>query len=250
MDEGKKMAALFGEIQSKDGNMTSNLKKVKDEEKVYKQEREAQAYNFDALYEKKAQAEERRKAKAAEQAEAAHAGAHKTAAGPPQFEQIGPRFMCKNIVGGPDDKQDRRKIEGVAVNHAVVIQSCEHFVVQIGGKFNSLALLNCENVAVGMESVVTTVDISNCKGVTIHLSGVCRCVVVDKSSEVQLIFTNEETARSVQVVTSMCSTVNVRFPNKDDKDELIERPIPEQFVSKIVPDGKGFFKLQTKAADN
>lgn len=249
------MAALFGEITQKgDGTSAAGgLKHVTDDLKTYKQvkEGEAQPVNFDKLYAAKAAAEERRKAKEAEAAAAAGAAPKAAVQGPPQFEQAGARFMVKNIVGGADEKQERKAIPELAINHAVVVQSCAYMVLQIGGKFNSLTVMGSSNVAVGMDTVVTTIDITNCRGVTVHVAGVCRSVVVDKSSEVNLIFANPETARTVQVVTSVCSTVNVRFPNKDDAEELLERPLPEQFVSRIVKDEKtGFFKLVTRPADN
>merc|ERR1712000_222435 len=125
-----------------------------------------------------------------------------------------------------------------------------HTVLQVQGKFNSLTVMNCSNVAIGFENVVSTIEISNCTNVTVHVTGVVRSCQVDKSSEVNLVFANSEVARSVQVVTSVCSSVNVRFPDKDDAEDLIEKPLPEQYVSTIVPDGKGFFKLVTKPSDN
>lgn len=253
--QGDKIAAMFAELQKKsEAGLTTGLSHVTDDQKTYKQERESKAYDFGDLFEKKKAAEERRKAKEAEhQAEASGtsaATAVKKAPAEPVFGLTLSRFQVKNFIGGPEENQIRKTIDEIAVNQSVVMTNCEHTVLQIQGKFNSLTVMNCSNVAIGFENVVSTIEISNCKNVTVHVTGVVRSCQVDKSSEVNLVFTNSEVARSVQLVTSVCSSVNVRFPDKDDQDDLIEKPIPEQFVSVIVADGKGFYKLVTKPSDN
>lgn len=240
------MAAMFAELQAKKDNLTTGLSHVTDDQKTYKQQREGKAYDFGDLYAKKAAAEERRKAEAHD---GQHNAAPKVAAEPVFGLQLN-RFQVKNFIGGPEDAQIRKTIDEIAVNQSVFINNCEHTVIQIQGKFNSLTVMGCQNVAVGLENVVSTVEISNCTGVTVHVSGVVRSVIVDKSSEVNVVLADSETARSCQIVSSVCSSVNVRFPDKDDKEELLEKPIPEQYVSVIVPDGKGFYKLVTKPSDN
>lgn len=250
---GDKMAAMFAELQAKKDNLTGGLSHVTDDQKTYKQQREGKAYDFGDLYAKKAAAEERRKAK--EDGDKAGGGAAAATAAPkaaaePVFGLQLNRFQVKNFIGGPDEAQIRKTIDEIAVNQSVFVSNCEHTVVQIQGKFNSLTVMGCQNVAVGLENVVSTVEISNCTGVTVHVSGVVRSVIVDKSSEVNVVLADSETARSCQIVSSVCSSVNVRFPDKDDKEELLEKPIPEQYVSVIVPDGKGFYKLVTKPSDN
>ncbi len=251
------MAAMFAELQAKKDNLTVGLSHVTDDQKTYKQQREiGQSHDFTDLYAKKAAAEERRKAKEdADKAAAASGGGSVSAAEkkPPAEPVFGlqlNRFQVKNFIGGPEEAQIQKEITEIAVNQSVVVQSCEHSVVRIKGKFNSLTVMGCQNVAVGLENVVSTVEISNCKNVTVHVSGVVRSVIVDKSSEVNVVLADSATARSCQIVSSVCSAVNVRFPDKDDADELLEKPIPEQYVSVIVPDGKGFYKLVTKPSDN
>ena len=247
--QGDKMAAMFAELQKKsETGLTTGLAHVTDDQKTYKQEREGKAYDFGDLYEKKKAAEERRKAAA--EGSASASGAAKKPPAEPVFGLNLSRFQVKNFIGGPEEKQIRKTIDEIAVNQSVVMTNCEHTVLQVQGKFNSLTVMNCSNVAIGFENVVSTIEISNCTNVTVHVTGVVRSCQVDKSSEVNLIFANSEVARSVQVVTSVCSSVNVRFPDKDDADDLIEKPVPEQYVSTIVADGKGFFKLVTKPSDN
>ena len=255
--QGDKMAAMFAELQKKsETGLTTGLSHVTDDQKTYKQERESKAYDFGDLYEKKKAAEERRKAKEAEQQGAAGAGtatttaAAKKAAAEPVFGLTMSRFQVKNFYGGPEENQIRKTIDEIAVNQSVVMTNCEHTVLQIKGKFNSLTVMNCSNVAIGFENVVSTIEVSNCKNVTVHVSGVVRSCQLDKSSEVNIILADSEVARNVQLVTSVCSSVNVRFPDKDDAEDLIEKPLPEQYISTIVPDGKGFFKLVTKPSDN
>lgn len=247
------MAAMFAELQNKKDNLTSGLSHVTDDQKTYKQQREGKAFDFGDLYAKKAAAEERRKAKEDAEKHGGGTAAASSAAKVPAEPVFGlslSRFQVKNFVGGPDEAQIRKEIDEIAVNQSVVVSNCEHMVLQIKGKFNSLTVMNCQNVAIGLENVVSTVEVSNCTAVTIHVSGVVRSCIVDKSSEINFVLADSETARNTQIVSSVCSAINVRFPDKDDAEELLEKPIPEQYVSTIVPDGKGFFKLVTKPSDN
>ncbi len=166
----------------------------------------------------------------------------------PVFELQLSRFNVKNIVGGPGDATDRRVLPELAINHSVVVVACQHLALQAVSKFNSLTVMSAQNVSVSFDSVVSTVDVSNSSSITIVIAGVARGVNVDKSTDVTLVFDNAETARACQIVSSCATDVKVRFPSAANPAAKVECALHDKFVSQIVPDEKGWFKLATAPA--
>ena len=250
------MSALFAEIQGNGDGITSRLRHVTDDQKLYKQKREVQAVSFDELEAKKAAAEERRAAKeraalesaAAEAAAAAKSPSAALAAAPQFALEGGKRWAIKNQIGTPSQKITL-VIDEPSMQHAVQIQHCEHVFIEIRKKINSISFTDCKKVQVSLVSVVSTVDITNSNSVDVQVSAALPSVQLENSHCINLFLLNPEEARKTEVVTVACSSVNVNFPDETDPDDLVERALPEQYVSKLVPNGKGGFKIETKCSE-
>ncbi len=246
------MSALFQEIQGGGDGITARLRKVTDDQKLYKQKREVQAVSFDDLEAKKAAAEERRAAKerAAQEAAAAEAAsAAKSAATAPHFAlEGGKRWVVKNQVGTASQKT-KLVIEDPTMSNYVQVQHCEHLYLVIQKKINSISIVDCKKVQISLASVVSTVEILNSNGVDVQVSAALPSVQLEGSHCINIFLLSAEEARKTELVTVACSSVNVNFPDEADPDDCIERALPEQFVSKLVPNGKGGFKIETKASE-
>lgn len=58
-------------------------------------------------------------------------------------------------------------------------------------------------------------------------------IAVDKTDGCTIYFPRS-CIDTVEIRSSKCSDLNVSFPSKEDEQEWIEKPIPEQYVHKIV----------------
>lgn len=246
------MSALFQEIQGSGDGITSRLRKVTDDQKLYKQKREVQAVSFDDLDAKKAAAEERRAAKERTQQQAAAveaASAAKVAANAPQFAlEGGKKWVVKNQFGSASQKT-KLVIEEPSMSNVVQVQRCEHLYLEIKKKINSITIVDCKKVQISLMSVVSTVEITNSSSVDVQVSAALPSVQLEGSHCINIFLLSFDEARKTEVVTVACSSVNINFPDEADPEDSVERALPEQFVSRLVPNGKGGYKVETKPSE-
>ena len=68
-------------------------------------------------------------------------------------------------------------------------------------------------------------------------------VAIDKTDGCTVYFPRS-VIETLELRTSKCSDLNVSFPSKDDEQEWLEKPIPEQYCHRIVDEG-----VKTTVAD-
>ena len=61
-------------------------------------------------------------------------------------------------------------------------------------------------------------------------------VAIDKTDGCTIYFPRS-VIETLELRTSKCSDLNVSFPSKDDEQEWLEKPIPEQYCHRIVDEG-------------
>lgn len=248
------MSALFSEINGGE-SLTARLRHVTDDQKLYKQKREPQAVSFEDLDRKKALAEERRAQKEREKAiqegrvpetqVAAQPEVHKT----PVFNLEGDkRWVVRHQIGTA--AEPIKLCPDVKMRHSIQIAQCQHVYIEVTGKINSISLIDCKRVQVSLVSVVASVELTNCANVDLQVKESMPGVNLENSSCVNLYLLDSARARETEVVTASCTAVNINFPHENDCDELVERAVAEQFVTKLVPNGKGSYMLQTKPSEN
>ncbi len=114
--------------------------------------------------------------------------------------------------------------------HAVAVVKCGKAVVRVKGKCAALQLSNCKNTVVHVEDVVGTVEVSNCQRCKVFVSGLVSSISVDKTDGI-LLNLSDTCVDSVSITGASSSEMNVAF-SKDG--EMVECPLPEQFVHKLV----------------
>lgn len=123
-----------------------------------------------------------------------------------------------------------------------------------------------------------------CNSVDVQINKLVPTITIEECSSVNLYFVDAVSALTTEIVTACSTTVNVNVRrndfcnavkdnrlsaktdnstnktiennNNDDglnndndnssDDEIIERAIPQQFVSSIVPDNRNVYKIETK----
>ena len=248
------MSGLFSEIQG--GGF--KLKHVTDDQKNWKQpKREPVAVSFEDLERKKAAAEERRRlkeeAKKAEEekkaAEAAAVAGATAKVNSPVFELEGDkRWVIRHQRGTPNEPV-RIVIPEPRMMHAVFIQHCEHVFLDVQSKINSVTIIESKKLQISLVSVVATVEVTNSVSIDVQVKQSLPSAQLSNVHGANLFLLDPELSRDTEVVTTSCSTINVNFPDEHDSSDLLERPLPDQFVSKLVPDGKGGYRVETKPCD-
>jgi adenylyl cyclase-associated protein len=208
---GPNMNALFGEI-NKGENVASGLRKVTDDMK----------------------AKNRTDRSGAVPATAAPAAA--SAPGRGGAAPLGtPRLACEGgrkwVVEHQVDAKELR-VTDVNAKQTVYVYNCRGSVVTIAGKVNSVCVDGCSRTAVVFADVVAAVEVVNCSAVELQATGVVPTVAVDNCNGVQLYL--NAAAMACAITTAKSSAVNVLVPGKTADDDLVEAPIPEQFVTTFV----------------
>merc|ERR1719215_1969590 len=145
-----------------------------------------------------------------------------------KFEDNGKRWSVENQKGGaPIILHEHQK------NHTVSLYKVEGATVLIKGKVNSVSLDACKKTNVVMEHVIGALEISNSQGVKFQICGACPSASIDKSDGVGGILMSEK-AKSLQLSTSKHADIQLTWMNGED---MVEKPVPEQFVHSLQADG-------------
>lgn len=246
------MAGLFAEINSG----AFKLKHVTDDQKAYKQKKEELGpVSFEDLERRKAEAEARRAEKEKEKAEKEAAEASAAAAAKasvvkaPVFNlESDKRWVVANQIGTALNPINL-VIDETRMHHAVFISNCEHIYLNVLTKINSVIVLDSKKVQIQLKSVVAQLEVTNSANIDCQVAEALPSVNLGNTHTVNLFLMHPTYSRETEVVTASCSGVNINFPHESDETEMIERAVPEQFVSKLVPNGKGGYKMETKPSD-
>ncbi|KAF4314656.1 hypothetical protein G195_011721 [Phytophthora kernoviae 00238/432] len=125
-------------------------------------------------------------------------------------------------------------ISGITMRQQVYIYGCEGATILLEGKAKNIVFDSCKKTKLIFDRAVSSIEIVNCKGVQVQCKGVVPSVAIDKTDGC-LVYISWE-GREVQFVTSKSSEMNVAFPEGAGSDDYVEKPIPEQFVHKIMDD--------------
>ena len=146
-----------------------------------------------------------------------------------------PRLACE---GGRkwvvEHHVDAKSLEVTECNakQTVYIYGCRGSVVTIRGKVNSVCVDACARTAVVFADVVAAVEVVNSSAVELQATGCVPTVAVDNCAGVQLYL--GAAALGCAITTAKSSSVNVLTPGASADDDLVEAPIPEQFVTTLV----------------
>eukprot|EP00978_Attheya_sp_CCMP212_P022482 scaffold67114_cov47-Attheya_sp.AAC.1 len=111
----------------------------------------------------------------------------------------------------------------------VYIYKCDGATIDVKGKVKSIVLDSCVKTNILFDSAISTCEFVNCKRMKAQTRGLCPSFVIDKTDGIVVYLSEESLGTSF--VTSKSSEMNVSFPDGQDQKE---RPIPEQFVHKLV----------------
>lgn len=111
----------------------------------------------------------------------------------------------------------------------VYILGCNGATINITGKCKSVVVDTCKRTAVHVDNAMASIEVVNSQRMNIHVRDQVAAVAIDKTDGIVVHLPT--TSLHSEIVASKSSEMNVSFP--DASGELIERPIPEQYVHRI-----------------
>lgn len=149
--------------------------------------------------------------------------------GQPQTVQKGGRWVIENHNDGVHtlDKFDMKSNVFFTMN--------DDATFQVTTKIKAVCIDSCINCRVFIKEVISTVEIINCQHVTLVCEDKVPSIAVDKSQSPRIILMRKAYETHPDIYTSNIAAMNVEIPGKTDADDMIEIPIPEQFLTKIDP---------------
>lgn len=134
------------------------------------------------------------------------------------------------------------KLDDVTISNMVYIVNCINSTIIISKKVKNITLDNCWKVNIVSGDVLSAVECVNSDRCQFQTTGQVNTIAIDKCTGITLHLSKE--SLEAKITTSKSSEMNVNIPNPDDPDDMIEMPIPEQFVTSI--QGKA---LKTEVSD-
>lgn len=159
--------------------------------------------------------------------------------GPPILElQRGTNWVLENQDGGTHILE-----EGVEQQHLVVIINCKDVTVKLPNKVKNICIDGCHKVALIANDVVSSIEAVNSDRLQLQTLGKVHSFAIDKCDGVNIWLSKD--SLGADITSSKSSEMNVTIPDPNGEDgDIIEMPIPEQFVTKLVGT-----KLQTSVSE-
>lgn len=111
----------------------------------------------------------------------------------------------------------------------VYIYGCFGATIQIKGKCKSIVVDSCKRTNVFFDVAMASCEVVNSQRMNIHVLDTVSSVAIDKTDGIVVHL--PLTSLTTEIVASKSSEMNVSWP--DENGDLIERPIPEQYVHRI-----------------
>lgn len=219
---GGGMAAVFGQISN---FSTGGLKKVTDDMKTKNRPDEEKTSVVTA--------------------KGGGYAAPKTAAAPSAKPKKPPSKQLKNDKWYIENFEEDRGIvvEDPTPSQLVAIINCNNSVVKVDKRVKALIVDGCKKLSLVVQDVISTVEFVNSERCQCQILGKVNSIAIDKCSGVNVYMSKE--SLEATVTSSKSCEMNLNIPNAAG-DEFTEVPIPEQFVTKILP---GSTKLKTEVSD-
>jgi len=147
------------------------------------------------------------------------------AAKPPKCALVGKKWEIEY-----QNNEHELVVEVTDMKHTVYIFKCNKTTIQVKGKCNSIVVDNCVKTAVVFENALSQAEIVNSKDIQMQCTGNAPAINMDNCTAVTY-YMSAESVESAHIITAKCAAINIIRPKPDDPDDILETPIPEQFLT-------------------
>lgn len=113
---------------------------------------------------------------------------------------------------------------------SVYVLGCIGATIRVSGKCNGVVIDTCKKTNVTFDTVMASCEMVNCQRVHVICQEKVSSVAIDKTDGA--IVTLPKTSMDTEILSAKSSEMNVQW--YDEAGDLVEKPIPEQYVHKIV----------------
>lgn len=144
--------------------------------------------------------------------------------GPPklEFQPAVSKWVVENQNSAVDVPINDKK-------ETVYIFGCNGATINVTGKCKSVVVDSSKRTTVYVDNAMASVEVVNCQRMNVHVRDTVPSVAIDKTDGIVVHL--PKSSLHTDIVASKSSEMNVSFP--DANDDIIERPIPEQYVHRI-----------------
>ena len=155
---------------------------------------------------------------------AAPAAAAPQVKGPPklEYQTAGAKWVVENQTGPCEVLIEN-------IKQTVYIFGCAGATINVKGKCKSIIVDSCKKVSVHFDIVMASLEVVNSQRMNIVCRESAASVAIDKTDGI--VVTLPLSSLDTKIVASKSSEMNVSWPDKDG--EMVEKPIPEQYVHHI-----------------
>jgi len=121
------------------------------------------------------------------------------------------------------------EVEITNMKQMVYIYGCIGATITIKGKCKSITLDSCSKTKVYFDEVFASFEAVNCKQCHVQIAVNCVALALDKVDGMTVFV--PESSMDIEVTAAKISEVNLQWNDKDG--ELVEKPVPEQYVHRI-----------------
>lgn len=158
--------------------------------------------------------------------------------GVPKFEFEGRKWSLDYQNGST---QEQFTINATEMNQTVNIYRCEHIMVVVQGKVNTITVDSCKKLSLVFDDIVSLVEFINCQNIQTQPMGKVPTITIDKTDGIQLFLKKE--SLDVELISAKSAEINVCIVDEVSGDYK-EHALPEQL--KTVWTGG---KFKTEALD-
>lgn len=144
--------------------------------------------------------------------------------GPPKCE-LGPDGMKWQV----ENQDGNCTVEISNMKQMVYIYGCIGATITVKGKCKSITIDNCQKCKVYFDEVFASAELVNCKNIHVGIGILCASLALDKVDGATIFV--PATSMDLAVTAAKISEINLQWNDKDG--ELVEKPVPEQYVHRI-----------------
>ena len=115
------------------------------------------------------------------------------------------------------------------IKENIYIYGCVDATIQVNGKCSSIVVDGCKKTNIYFDICIASVEVVNSRSVKIFCKEKVNSVAIDKTDGI--VVTLPRSSLDTEIVASKSSEMNLSWP--DENDDMVEKPIPEQYVHKI-----------------
>merc|ERR1739838_308006 len=117
----------------------------------------------------------------------------------------------------------------IKFRHSIVVRDCVGTTIILEGKCSNLLLDNCTAVSVIFNGAMSGCEVIRSVKCNVQIiEGMSPAFTLDRADNLN-IYLNEASRASTSFTYSLCSGINIWFPSADDPEEMISKPLPDQF---------------------